>query len=245
MTVPSKVIRTGVFKDKYKIGETNTVFGTYDTWAKNNPEGIIWVHGSGEVAMTVFQFQEEYILLSGFGEKATAVSGDYGFQTWGNNIVVDAIDAMINYIEAEFGVVSPIVITGASMGGCGSLNYLRVHPERVKAAALIIPLINMNYIYPIAPGDIDAAYPPDGWSEPVYGTTHNPLTFAPTLDPDVPIHLWCASDDPLCPITYAQQFVLAAPNAKMTNLGPGGHTQATIAKATAPLLEWILPFLEA
>lgn len=245
MTAPTTVIRSVIAKDGYKVGETEVIFGTYQSFNKENPQGILWVHPLGDTAMGVFNYDTYIRMMKTFGKMGTMAAGDFGFETWGNTVATDAIDDMIDRIVSLYGVVPPVVLISASMGACNALNYLRLNPERVQAVVAMLPAVDLTYLHTGNPGPIDAAYPPSGYSEATHGATHNPMTFATSLDPDIPIGLWYASDDTAVRASDVVRFDSLAPNSYLADPVTGGHTIVSIEKVLDDVVDWVKDILAA
>lgn len=221
-------------------GEQHIVLGGLATWQGAQPKGVIWCHGSGEDAST--SYLNGYRLVTELAKRSTVHVGDLGFQTWGNDTVVTRIDEAIDHLEATYGVTTPVVLVGISMGGCSALNYALRNPDKVAGVAAVIPLVDLDnsrnnaalsYRWP----EIDAIYgtPPADYSE------HSPVEFAAQLDPEMPIHVWSSSDDTLAPQSTHEAFVAARPQTGFSDIGAVGHTFPTT--NIDAVLEFIRPLL--
>lgn len=244
--VPSQVIRQTYGKGRYRgdgdTGEADYIFGTYDTWSGARTQAALWCHGDGgdadPTSATMLSF------FQGIAKDYTLMSADlYATATFGNDASMDAVTDALDYLVADWAAVEPVVLIGASMGAATALNYAKRFPARVKAVACIIPATDIDYMHTNAaapvPADIDASYPPTGWSQATHGADHNPITFAATLDADLPIKLWYAPDDAFIPTSLPLAFQAARPQTELELLPAGGHTDASILNSLTSMRAWL------
>lgn len=233
------MIRRSAGKDRYWAGETDIVWGTFKTELGTQPRGVVFAHGSGDLAESASNTGR--FLLNRLARRSTVHVGDLGGQTWGSDAVVDRIDAAIDYLVTERGVVEPVTLVGASMGGCSVLNHVVRHPERVSCVALLIPLTDLNNARanPWLTGrwpEMDALYP-DGVSGDWDG--HNPIDFVDDIDPDLPMKIWYSSDDGLVPPATVEAFVAARPQTEADLVGAYGHSVPLNGPLSEEIANWI------
>lgn len=124
--------------------------------------------------------------------------------TWGNQFILDKINATIDYMVdgGEFSS-SSIHLLGISMGGLTALNYAKHYPENVISLSLIIPIIDVQAVHSGNRGGyaaaINSAYggaPPDAY---------NPMDNTGDLA-DIPIEIYYSENDTITLESEYQQF---------------------------------------
>jgi pimeloyl-ACP methyl ester carboxylesterase len=160
-------------------------------------------------------------------------------QAWGNNAAVArAVEAM-NYGEANLDVTGKWTLIGGSMGNANQFATAKANPTRVKGIAGIIPLMSIPDIMSKGvSAEVNAAYG-GTYVDATDGPAHSPISMATTIDPALPIHLWCAPDDTLVPYSIAEAFVATRPQTGFTTLPNGGHTNASIGNAAAGVAAFV------
>lgn len=246
MTLPSQVARSSYGRGRYRgdgdTGERDYIFGTYDTWSGARTQAALWCHGDDGTADA--SSAQMLSFFKGIAKDYTLMSADlYATATFGNDASMEAADDALDYLAASWFSVEPVILIGASMGACTALNYAKRHPTRVKAVACVIPATDIDWLRqngsaPL-PADIDASYPPTGWSQATYGADHNPITFAASLDADLPIKLWYAPDDARIPTSMPLAFQAARPQTEVELLPAGGHTDQSILNSLTSMREWL------
>lgn len=157
------------------------------------------------------------------------MSGDFGgASSWGNDTAQDRIDEGIAYVRAQFDCADDkVVLVGQSMGGSDVLNWAVRHPDDVAAIAVVVGLVDTDYIHDNnvwgLAAAIDAAYG-GNWaaSEPDY----NPVNFAADLD-GIPGCIWSSSDDPVTTRASHEAFC-ADSGFELVDTGANGHGVAGI-----------------
>lgn len=227
-------VRTSLASGRIATGESD-VF-QYSAGPRQPTKGIVFAHGSGQLAGDALATCMN--LVRETHRFAVCSIGDLGGQTWGGDLVVTRIGQAITMLQSR-GVIGPIALVGGSMGGCSVLNYAYQHPEDVACVAAVMPLVDMDNAYAnpwlvSRRSEMEAIYgdPPDF-------TGHNPVEFASSMDSDLPIHIWSASDDLLTPPETHAEFVANRPQTGFSNMGPLGHSQELF---DASVLE-LVPFI--
>lgn len=217
--------------------ETDIIVRTMPFTKPVTTDGVLFFHGSGETARTTYAQTLVRAMLEDIGQTSVVIMADFGLQAWANNTAVArAVEAM-NYGEANLGVTGKWTLVGGSMGNANAFATAKANPTRVKGIAGIIPLMSIPDI--MAKGvtaEVNAAYG-GTYVDATDGPTHSPISMA--MDPLLPIHLWCAPDDALVPITIAEAFVATRPQTKLTVLPNGGHSVASIGNAAAAVAAWV------
>lgn len=246
MTLPSQVVRLSYGLGRYRgdgdAGEADYVLGTYDTWSGARNQAALWCHGDGgnanasSVAMLTF--------WKGLAKDCTLMSADlYATATYGNDPSMAASEDALDYLVSNWFADEPTILVAASMGVTTAMNIAKRWPGRVKAIAGVIPCTDIEWMHansaaPI-PANIDASYPPTGWSQATYGADHNPITFAASLDADLPIKLWYAPDDARIPTSMPLAFQAARPQTELELLPVGGHTDQSILNSLTSMRAWL------
>lgn len=225
------MIRTTFGKDRYAAGEYDYIVGTSRSWARTQPNGVIFCHAGSGTATSVAIDANLRTLLATLGRHATVHAGDLGGSTFGNDTGVTRVEQDRAYLRATWGQAGPLVLVTASMGFITATNYALRHPTEVAAIGAVVPGIDLADLMTRGAGIpelIDAAYPP-GYNDTTDGPLHSPIQFVADLDPDLPIHLWTSSNDPYAFPATADAFVAARPQTGRTNLGALGHTGVQVA----------------
>lgn len=245
MSLPSQVVRLSYGLGRYRgdgdAGEADYVLGTYDTWGGARTQAALWCHGDGGTASAASLSMLAF--FKGIAKDVTLMSADLGgLSTFGNDAGTAAVEDAFDYLVASWHAVEPIILVGASMGAATALNFAKRYPARVAAVACIIPATDIDYLHANAsapvPADIDSAYA-GGWSQATYGADHNPITFAASLDADLPIKLWYAPDDAFIPTAMPLAFQAARPQTEVEVLPAGGHTDASLLNSLASVRAWL------
>lgn len=202
--------------------------------------GLIYCHGSGGTATNMLTNAVERALIEKLAQRYAVIAADLALQAWGSATGVDRVGEARQCLIDRWNVTGPMYLLCGSMGNLNGLGYLRQHPEHIRAAACLIPaldLASLNTMPPI-PAEIAVAYGAP-YNDVTMGPTHSPVRYAATLDPDVPIRLWTASNDTICLPSTATAFVAARPQTERVDLGPLGHTAAAVAAAQPLILSWL------
>lgn len=202
--------------------------------------GILFVHGSGGTALQVAGDPYQKALIDGVSlglNRATIVSADWGFETYGNDLAMSRLDDGYTYLRSR-GADVRIGLIGGSMGSCNILNWAYRNPGKVAFVAATIPLVDLADIYaryaPAKTG-MDAAYG-GTYNDATMGAMHSPIKFATKMNPDLPITLYTASDDAICVPATATAFIAARPQTKRVNVGALGHTPLAMYTALSAVL---------
>lgn len=198
--------------------------------------GAIYVHGSGQVASSIFNpsLVGAIALMRILTAEWFTISADLSLQSWGNDACVTDIGAASAVLENDGASSGPKIIVGASMGGLGSCRYAASHPEDVAALVLIIPAVDIEALREDNYGGTPRAGIDLAW-----GVTYpDPL---PSADPypspidltdnlaasDFPI-LVCYSDNDLVVNPTTQALFASEVGAETVNLGALGHSEAAV-----------------
>lgn len=200
---------------------------------------LVYCHGSGDTAQTVLGKTGQKALLDALSQKYAVISCDLGLQAFGNDTHVARIVEAVAYIENSWGASGAVTLVGGSMGALGALGYTRLYPERVRAVAGIIPGLDLaDLMLRGAAADINAAYG-GAYNDATDGPTHSPVQYADELGPDIPIHLWTASDDTITVPATADAFIAARPQTGRTNVGALGHSEAAVTASISGVVAWL------
>lgn len=230
--------------------------GEYDwigapTWAwrgEGNVPTTIYCHGSGGSARGTAGDRMDFDLNLALARDHVAMFGDYGLETWGNDMGGDRVHKAVLYAREHLGSSGPVVLTCASMGFLTAANYARRYPENVAAIAAVIPAVSIADVMVAAGPNSDiaaklnAAYPP-GFTDANQGQTHSPIHMAERglLPTDLPIKFWCIEADPLTRIAPAQAFVAARPQTELELITEpwAYHGSIAVFAAQPEVLQWI------
>ena len=178
-------------------------------------------------------------LLDTLAQDYAVISCDLGLQAFGNDTHVARIADAITYLEANWGTSGCVVLVGGSMGALGALGYARLHPEKVRAVAAIIPGLDLaDLMLRGAAADINTAFG-GTYNDSTHGPTHSPVKYAASMDATVPVHLFTASDDTIAVPATATAFVTARPQTMRTDLGALGHSEAAVTASIPKVAAWL------
>jgi pimeloyl-ACP methyl ester carboxylesterase len=153
------------------------------------------------------------------------VADQGGTTTWSNPLAMASIDAGLTFLGTRTGCnTDRVILVGVSMGSLLALNWARANPEKVEAAALLLPIPNLEHVHDNAgsgiPAAIDAAYASYG------GYAANLAAKNPSLYPEdyvgMNARMWVSTDDPIASLAEAIAFGAAA-DIPVFSLGAVGH----------------------
>jgi predicted esterase len=237
-------------KDNVQVGEADGVLRPKLPAQAGTKRGVLYVHGHEAANPAAWQWQlyiQRATLISRIAAAGhVVVTADLGGNsTWGNATVIARITAAKAYL-LSLGVLSTkIALVGQSMGAQNAMVWAAANPSLVSCLVTMIPVVDVNDLQVNNRGglasDISSAYA-GGWSEAVYGATHNPATIAAAGGLDsTPIQMWYGTSDTLCLPALAETF---AAQANLCEAHPiaGGHAESTIGNVD---IDAVLAFIEA
>ena len=215
-------------------GETDTIFRPRTP--RKNTFGCVLLHGSSAPQQYIDPTQRTSTIiastLSSLG--IPCISGEFGGQTFGAPVIESRIDSARNVLSLEYPNMntSKIALLGISMGGCNASFYAINHASEVAAMIGIIPLLDLKAFYTYFPGTPLANDISDAWGI-AHGAALPPQADNKNLAPaaaNVPLLVGYASDDPLVHPEWVTGYTSQIPGATVMNLGPHGHTDASVAQ---------------
>lgn len=131
----------------YQINESQLPYFTYlnDKCCQKPIRGIVLdFHGLGGGNRMIL---EDSDLAKWYGENGLLYLIPYDNPwSWMNDTAVKTVDAILDAVQSHFGLVSaPIVATGGSMGGLGSLIFTCHSNHFIKACAANSPVCDLIY----------------------------------------------------------------------------------------------------
>lgn len=233
------MIRTSFGYGRYAEDEYDVVFGTVKSWEKSQPNGVVYCHGSGDTALIAYNDPAQYPIGFSLGRFSTVVMADLGYQTWGNDTGIERVGQAVSYLRDEWGVDGPVALVAGSMGFSNAAAYTLANPDEVLAIAGMIPLTDIaDIMLRGAEESVNDAYPP-AYDDETDGPTHSPIHFADQLPAGLPIHFWTASNDPIVVPATSDAFIAARPQTVRTDVGPLGHSDASVVAATPGVVEFV------
>lgn len=216
--------------------ENSFILGSNKAW-KGERRPLVYCHGSGGTAQSATSNVTERALLRALAQDYLVIAADLGLQAWGNDTHSERIGEARSHL-ATYGATGDLTLVAGSMGNLGAFGYFRTHQSDIRAVAGIIPCVDLDSIYALgAAADINIAY--DTYDTNTDGPLHSPVRYASTLDANVPVHLFTASNDTLVLPATATAFVAARPPTLRTNLGALGHSDAAVAASIEPVCNWL------
>lgn len=138
--------------------------------------------------------------------------------TWGDDEMIDRIDAMLDYAEATYGFVGPYHLTAVSMGTPCAMNWAVNNLDRTRSIACMLPAVDLQDIEDNRAPLYPAIVPPsDAYGTSTIPDDHNPAAYASDLR-HVPIKLWYSNNDTVCVPSTVTAFA-AASGATTVNIG--------------------------
>lgn len=209
--------------------------------------GILYLHGAGDTGTSWWSVPQRQAIMTYLANAGyVVVSSDLGgTETWDNDTAMSAISTAYTALQAMSGVTpGQIVLFGQSMGALNALGWARYNRAKVLAVIGVIPVVNLTDCHDNRGFGslIDAAYPPSGYSEAVYGLKHNPNTMAVNGSfTNTPIQLWQGDTDTTAPPSVEAIFA-AAVGASCTTISlSGGHSDTTVGEVDpAAVLSFIV-----
>lgn len=235
-----KPVRISSSGSRVHVGELDAVLGTNATfYGDPNRPALVYCHGATGSATKTLLDASERTLLYGLAQHFNVIVADLGFDTFGNDTLLDRIAAAKSVAQsAPFSSRSGgVMLVGGSMGAGNCLAFARANPTSVLGIAALIPLLDLTDIHSNnrlgLRTAIDAAYG-GSYSDATHGPTRSPIQFAAMLPSQqtMPIHLWTSSNDPYCLPSIAQNFVTARAGTLMTDLGAVGHGTSSFSNQT-------------
>lgn len=229
----------------YEIGYTGSE-ASVAFHGRQMPGGTVVVCCHGLLAgATQFQGTEGGVVreLADRYEVTGAAADLGGAATWGNDLALDALDALVDHMASTYSTRSTVVaFYGLSMGALLALNYAMRDPSKVAALALVAPVVSLEGIHDRDPNGAAASI------ETAYTNEAGYLAALPTHDPSTAANLvtlgqlaartrlWYSTDDtvvdPSEVLTYA-----GATGATLDSMGAIGHASTAIAQRTAA--QWL------
>lgn len=179
--------------------------------------GVLNIHGAGGNSVNCQDTigRQNLLLREVVTQGRVLVNGDWGGpETWGNDLAMARISMGYNTLQSLYGVKSgKVALLGGSMGGLNALVWAAANPTLVSCIVTVIPVIDLNDVVTGNRGGYgstaSAAYS-GGWSQAVYGATHNPLTMASAgRYAQIPILAFYGTADLLCLPSKLLEFAAA------------------------------------
>ena len=230
---------------EYGTGFTHTGEGyflrgtTAAFWSRRRPVRVVFYwHGATGTTGTVISNAAETAMVRALARDFLVVVADFGGDTFANDTAIARMEearvAVLARDDLNVDQSAPIGLVGASMGAGCTLAYTLAYSQHVKFVAGIIPGLDWNDVVVNnrlgLAAAVHAAYG-GNYDDAVHGPLHSPVRFAEQLPADMPIHLWTSSNDTAAVPATATEFVNARPQTGLTNMGPVGHSPASVAYA--------------
>ncbi len=222
---------TGV--GQYVASERHTAWLPKQYKPDGTRRGVLYFPPKGQTAINVFT---DYMAAAIVDAGLPVVSFDLGnidgtTPKWGSGLGIARAASAWTYAQTAFGFKTDGFLGyGGSHGGISQCNFARSKVaggsgSEVKALALVIPTLDLPYVYDNDVGTsaagIDAAY--TNHATYVVGLpTHNPSAYAASLSV-VPQHIVYSTDDTFTPAASTLAYAAAA-GAVLQSQGAVGHT---------------------
>jgi pimeloyl-ACP methyl ester carboxylesterase len=197
---------------------------------------VILLHGSNAPYQFVLGQHSarlpRYLAESGIPAFSAQMHG----QTYANDQSMTDIGAAITYALAQLGLSGTKVhLVGISMGAALALRYAGLHTSQVASVTGIIPLTDINAYYNGLSAGATKTEIATAWgvvSPAALPAGADLATVCAPMNGVVPSRLYYASDDALVNPSWVTALG-AIIGATVTNMGAGGHTEASIGNAFA------------
>lgn len=136
---------------QYRASEVHV--GIFDRMYKPNGtrRGVVAIHGAGATADSATNPGNVVREIAAAGYpvlQCDLAAAQYNYQNWANDDHLDAIGDARDYLVNTFGAKDePVLLFGNSMGGLGSCAWARANLADVLAAAIVVPVLDINYCY--------------------------------------------------------------------------------------------------
>lgn len=180
-------------------------------------------------------------LLKALAEDYVVMECDWGGDLFGNDVVMGMMNDALAWLRSTWNAsAAPPVAMGWSMGACQALNYAL--DNETSAVVAMIPVTDLEYVHANnvlgMAATINAAYG-GTYTQAEDGPRNDPKVFAPLLDPDLPVGLFCSTNDALLPLVTAHRFVWARPQTMYKEWGAFGHNINAIGSGRSQVLEYL------
>lgn len=184
--------------------------------------GALLAGGYGQPTLAAFSEQSTISTFWPIGARLRAFYAEYGNVVgFGNDAMVARMETARIWHDANRGVKGgKKLLVGISMGTILCLRYAMANPQRVAAIALCLPVPDIQYMWDNNLGGFQAALTTAYGARPTNPQTpaRNSAAFQ-----GIPMAIWGADNDPLCPMKEVVTPFVTATGAQFTTLGSVGH----------------------
>jgi pimeloyl-ACP methyl ester carboxylesterase len=204
--------------------------------------GIIYCHGSGGTAASTMTPTNigEFPLLHALAERYPVVGPAIGSgPLWGNDLSNTRMSQVYAYIQTKVGAkAGKVILAGVSMGVLTALVWAHENPDSVAAVVGWLPAVDIADIHDHNRAGLRASineHYGGSYDDAVQKYRHNPAYIATTgAYGGLPCRFYYASDDPIAiPATTTAIVAAIGSSASAVPLGPGGHSQKSVAHVPA------------
>lgn len=198
--------------------------------------GVLYCHGAGSDATSAQTFGGAAEVLAKLADTHPVLSCDLGgLAPWANDASIAKVDQAYTYLTNQMGALpGKVVLVGTSMGGATQAVWAAKNQSKVSCMVGLIPVCDISDIVVNnrtgAAASINVNYV-GGWTENVYGATHNPQTLALAGKfAGIPIRTYYGNTDLIC--VPATQLAFAAASGAIATQLNGDHTSTTLAQVS-------------
>lgn len=192
--------------------------------------GIVQVHGAGGKAGDSIDITGPGSFLFGaaimaeFPMVETDLGGTYN---WGNPLCQTCIEDARLYLISKGAKPGPVIISGGSMGGLGSLLYAANNPSKVLGCLEVFPIVDIEQARTLYGASVETAW--GIGSGGTFPAGSNPILRTADFA-GIPIQIYNALNDTAAPASYSNSFAASCgPKAKVLTVGANGHSALTVA----------------
>lgn len=195
--------------------------------------GILYLHGNTGDSTEPLR-PELYALFNALTDAGYTILSSLwtGTSNWANESTILKINDGKTYLQNTLGAkAGKVIVMGGSAGGAAAMVWASRYPNSVACVVGMLPVSDMSDIVANNRGgaapSVNNVYP-GGWSDTVYGPTHNPLVIAQNGGLSrIKMRLFNgANDNTVIPSTVQALAAAAGANTVLTSV-PGDHAWST------------------
>ena len=223
---------------------------------RNNLRGVIFCHPWNGSAFGTFgsEYQQPFItklanhmvvVASDLGDPAVSLDGH---NSWGSANGVLRVHQDRDFLINSMNCKPEVILIGMSHGGSLAFQYAKQYPANVKAIIGLEPAVRLQSVRTYDPGLATSMDKCLGtWSTTV-DQTYSATLYAGSLNPNTPMRIYYATDDPIIDPASVLGFQGNRPQTeiksiqKLTGLTTVSHNDAVVGLCETDMIRWCLNF---